>query len=135
VQESVDREKAERLQERLAKKQFTLEDFEEQLRMVRKMGPLEELVKMIPGVEKMIPAKGKLDDSELTRVESILRSMTREERRRPEIIDGSRRRRIARGSGNQVQDVNRLLKDYATMKRMVSQVGKLRGKMPRLGRI
>jgi signal recognition particle subunit SRP54 len=135
VQESVDREKAERLQERLAKRQFTLEDFGEQLRMVRKMGPLEELVKMIPGVEKMLPANGKLDGSELTRVESILQSMTREERRRPEIIDGSRRRRIARGSGHHVQDVNRLLKDYATMKRMVSQVGKLRGKMPRLGRI
>ena len=89
---------------------------------------------MIPGAEKMVPAKGKLDDSELTRVESILQSMTREERRRPEIIDGSRRRRIARGCGHQVQDVNRLLRDYATMKQMVSRIGKLRGKMSRLGR-
>lgn len=134
VQETVDEEKAARLQEQLEKRRFTLEDFQDQLRQVRKMGPLEDLIKMIPGAEKMLPAKGKLDDRELTRVESILQSMTRQERRRPEIIDGSRRKRIARGSGRQVQDVNRLLRDYATMKKMVSQVGKMRGgRLPRLG--
>lgn len=75
----------------------------------------------------MLP-QGSVDDRELTRIEAILQSMTLEERRRPEIIDGSRRRRIARGSGTQVQDVNRLLRDYSAMRRMVQQIGKMRGR-------
>ncbi|MDM7916760.1 MAG: signal recognition particle protein [Candidatus Eisenbacteria bacterium] len=133
VQETIDLEKAEELTERLAKKQFTLEDFHEQLLQVRKMGPIEDLLRMIPGASKMIPAQG-LDETELTRIEAILQSMTRMERRKPEIIDGSRRKRIARGSGTQVQDVNRLLKDYGMMKRMVQQMGKVRGRLPRPGR-
>jgi signal recognition particle subunit SRP54 len=135
AQESVDLEKAERLRERLEKQQFTLEDFQEQLHQIRKMGPLEDLVKMIPGARKMIPAQANLDGKELTRVEAMLESMTPQERRRPDIINGSRRRRIARGSGTSVQEVNRLLRDYGTMKRMMHQMGKLRGKrLPRLGR-
>jgi signal recognition particle subunit SRP54 len=134
VQENVDLEKAARMQERLEKRQFTLEDFQDQIKQVRKMGPLEDIIKMIPGANKLLPATGQLDDGELTRIEAILCSMTAEERRRPEIIDGSRRRRIARGSGTLVQDVNRLLRDYGMMKKMIQQMGKMRGRrIPRLG--
>jgi signal recognition particle subunit SRP54 len=133
VQQSVDIDQAVRMQERLEKRQFDLEDFQEQLRSIRRMGPLEELIKMIPGADRMIPAQAQMDEGALTRVEAIIQSMTPEERRRPDIIDGSRRRRIARGSGTQVQDVNRLLRDFGMMKKMVQQVGKMRGKrMPRL---
>ncbi|MBD3160702.1 MAG: signal recognition particle protein, partial [Candidatus Eisenbacteria bacterium] len=127
VQDTVDQDQAEKLQRQLEKKQFTLEDFHEQLKQVRKMGPLDELIKMIPGAGKMLPAGGQVDETELVRIEAILQSMTHKERRSPEVLNGSRRRRIARGSGTRVQDVNRLLKDYGTMKKMMQQVGKLRG--------
>lgn len=134
VQETVDLEAAAKLQERLEKRQFTLEDFQDQLKQVRRMGPLEDILKMIPGANKLLPESGAIDDRELVRIEAILGSMTADERRRPEIIDGSRRRRIARGSGTLVQDVNRLLRDYATMKKMIQQMGKMRGRrIPRLG--
>jgi signal recognition particle subunit SRP54 len=136
VQETVDLEKAEQLQRRLEKRQFTLEDFLDQIRQMKKMGPLEEIAKMIPGAAKLLPAQGGLDERELVRVEAILQSMTPGERERPEIISGSRRRRIAQGSGTLVQDVNRLLKDFGMMKRMVSQMGKARGRhKPRRGRV
>jgi len=135
VQDGVDQEKAEKLRERLEKRQFTLEDFQEQIRQVRKLGPLQDLMKMIPGASKLLPEQGEVDEGEIVRVEAILSSMTSGERQRPEIIDGSRRRRIARGSGTQVQDVNRLLRDYGMMKRLVQQMGKARGpRMPRRGR-
>lgn len=136
VQETVDLEKAEKLQRKLEKRQFTLEDFLDQIRQVRKMGPLEEIAKMIPGAAKFLPATGGIDERELVKVEAILQSMTVEERDKPEIINGSRRRRIAQGSGTLVQDVNRLLRDYGMMKRLVSQMGKARGRhMPRRGRV
>jgi signal recognition particle subunit SRP54 len=136
VQDTVDLEQAEKLQRRLEKRQFTLEDFLEQIRQMKKMGPLEEIVKMIPGAAKLLPAQGGIDERELVRVEAILQSMTARERDRPEIINGSRRRRIAQGSGTLVQDVNRLLRDYGMMKKMVSQMGKARGRhMPRRGRV
>jgi signal recognition particle subunit SRP54 len=128
VQQTVDLEQAERLQERLAKRQFDLEDFQDQLRSIRRMGSIQDLVRMIPGADRLLPADAQVDERALTRVEAIIQSMTPEERRRPEVIDGSRRRRIARGSGTHVQDVNRLLRDYDAMKRMMQQMGKLRGK-------
>jgi signal recognition particle subunit SRP54 len=135
VQESVDVEKAQRLQSRIENRQFTLEDFLEQLRQVRRMGPIDELLRMVPGASKMLPAEAKFDEREMVRVEAILQSMTPGERQRPEIINGSRRQRIARGSGMQVQDVNRLLRDYETMKRVMHQMGRKRGaRMPRGGR-
>jgi signal recognition particle subunit SRP54 len=135
VQEGVDQQKAEKLAERLQKRQFTLEDFQDQIGQVRKLGPLQDIVKMIPGASKLLPEQGEIDEREILRVEAILSSMTADERRRPEIIDGSRRRRIARGSGTQVQDVNRLLRDYGMMKRLVHQMGKTRGpRKPRWGR-
>ncbi len=135
VQESVDLEKTARLQERLASRQFTLEDFLEQVRQVRRMGPLEEVFRMIPGAGKLLPEGGELDEKALVRVEAIIQSMTPGERQRPEIVNGSRRRRIAGGSGTTVQEVNRLLRDYGMMKRMVQQMTRRGGrKLPRLGR-
>lgn len=135
VQESVDLEKTAKLQERMASRQFTLEDFLEQIRQVRRMGPLEEILRMIPGAGKLLPAGGEVDESALVRIEAIIQSMTPGERRRPEVVNGSRRRRIAGGSGTTVQDVNRLLRDYGLMKRMVQQMSKHRGRrIPGFGR-
>jgi signal recognition particle subunit SRP54 len=137
AQAAVDREEARRLQERLRREEFTLEDFLEQIRQVRKMGPLEELLQMIPGLGGKALKGMQVDPRELVRVEAMIRSMTPEERQRPEIIDGSRRRRIARGSGTRVQDVNRLLRDFEAMRRMVRQLkkgGRMRGlRFPGLG--
>ena len=98
------------------------------------MGPLEDLLKMIPGMGRSLPPGMKIDERELVRTEAMIQSMTPEERRRPETIDGSRRRRIARGSGTSVQDVNRLLRDFLLMRRMVTQMGRSTGKTRRSGR-
>jgi signal recognition particle subunit SRP54 len=124
AQETVTVKEAEKLQDRLVKQQFSLEDFVGQLRKVRQMGPLEEILKMIPGVGKNLPPGMKVDEKELILVEAMIQSMTPGERQKPETIDGSRRRRIARGSGTTVQDVNRLLKDFLMMRRMLSQMGR-----------
>ncbi len=125
AQEQVSEKDAVQLQEKLLKAQFTLEDFIDQIRRVRRMGPLEEIMKMIPGLGKALPPGMKIDEREFVRVEAMVQSMTPGERRRPEIIDGSRRRRIARGSGTTVQDVNHLLKDFLMMRRMISRMGRL----------
>jgi signal recognition particle subunit SRP54 len=127
AQEAADTEKAAALEEKLRKQTLTLEDFLEQLDAVRKMGPLDQLVGMIPGMRKLGGAV--VDESALAHVEAIIDSMTPAERRHPNIIDGSRRRRIARGSGSTVQDVNRLLKQFESMKKMMRQFGK-RGRFP-----
>jgi signal recognition particle subunit SRP54 len=130
VQQSFDEEKAVRLEEKLRKSQFTLEDFLEQLQEVKKMGPLSQVLGMIPGMNRM-PQNVTVDDRALGRIEAIIQSMTIEERRKPQIINGSRRRRIAMGSGTSVQDVNKLMKQYEQMHRMVKTLGK-GGKMSRL---
>jgi len=109
---AVDEKEAQRLSERLRRSEFTLEDFLEQLRQVRKMGPLEDLMKMLPGMPKGALAEAKPDNERLKKYEAILLSMTVKERRLPRVIDGSRRRRIAAGSGTTVTEVNRLLKDF-----------------------
>jgi signal recognition particle subunit SRP54 len=134
AQEQFDTEKAAKLEERLRKSQFTLEDFLEQLQEVRKMGPLQQVMGMLPGMNRL-PADAKVDEGALGRIEAIIRSMTREERRTPSIINGSRRKRIAMGSGTSVQEVNRLMKQYEQMQRMVKTLTKGgRGKMQRLMR-
>lgn len=125
AQETVTVQEAQQMTERLVKQQFSLEDFVGQLKKVRSMGPLEEILKMIPGLGKAMPPGMKIDERELVRVEAMIQSMTGEERRRPEVIDGSRRRRIARGSGTTVQDVNRLLKDFLMMRKMMGRMGKM----------
>ena len=109
---AVDERDAVRMAERLRKSEFTLEDFLDQLRQVKKLGSLEDLMKMIPGMPKGALAQGQPDAGHLKRYEAILLSMTPRERRLPRVIDGSRRRRIAAGSGTSVSDVNRLLKDF-----------------------
>ncbi len=124
---AIDAKEAERLQRKLLKETFTLEDFLVQIKQIKRMGPLEDIIGMIPGLSKL---KGiDVDERAVVRVEAIINSMTREERINPDMIDGSRRRRIAAGSGTKVQDVNRLLKDFQQVRKLVKQMkkGKLGG--------
>ncbi len=123
AQANFDEKKAAELEKKLRAAEFTLEDFVDQLRQVRKMGPLDQIMSMFPGAAKMKGALPKeVDERQLDRAEAIINSMTSEERRRPEIIDGSRRRRIAGGSGTSVNQVNQLLKQFETTRRMIKQV-------------
>ncbi len=121
AQETLDQEKSRKMVEKLARgDDLTLEDFLEQMQQVRKMGPLDQLLGMIPGMSSLKNVPGlEVDERELRRVEAIIQSMTPEERRNPAIIDGSRRRRIAQGSGTRVQDVNRLLKQFEQTRAMM----------------
>jgi signal recognition particle subunit SRP54 len=122
AQSSFDESKALEMEKKLRKKEFTFEDFMEQMKEVRKMGSIGDLLKMIPGMSK-IKVDVDVDPKEWSRVEAMVNSMTPMERRRPEMIDGSRKRRIARGSGTQVQDVNRLLKQFFQARKMLFQMG------------
>jgi signal recognition particle subunit SRP54 len=128
AQERLDFTKAADLEKKLRKDRFTLEDFLQQLQEMKKLGPLEEIVKMLPGVR--LPADARVDEREMKRTEAIILSMTRLERERPNVIDGSRRRRIARGSGTTVQDVNRLLRQFEQAQQMMKRFGGARGKFP-----
>jgi signal recognition particle subunit SRP54 len=112
AQQAVSAADAEKLAARMRKSDFTLEDFLEQLRSVRKLGPLEDLVKMLPGMPKQAMDQIMPQKDKAKRYEAILLSMTPKERRNPRVLDGSRRRRIAAGSGTSVPEVNRLLKDF-----------------------
>jgi signal recognition particle subunit SRP54 len=124
AQQTVDLEKAQKLEKKLRKAEFTFEDFLDQLKQVKKMGPLESLLEMIPGFGGKL--KGlQVDEKAMPRMEAIINSMTAEERRNPAIINGSRRRRIARGSGTSVQDVNVLLKQFGQMQKMIKKFSKL----------
>jgi len=126
AQESIDSEKAKDLEDRLRSRDFNLEDFHEQLQQVQKMGPLDQLLGMLPGMGGLKKLQGlAVDEKQLGQVEAIINSMTPEERRQPEIIDASRKRRIARGSGTKVQDVNRLLKQFEQTKRLLRQFNRL----------
>ncbi len=123
AQETIDTEKAEKLQEKLLKAQFDFEDFLDQMAQLKKMGPLESVVSMIPGVGRQL--KGvKLDERQLEQTAAMIKSMTVEERRNPNIIDGSRKKRIAAGSGNSVQAVNQLLKQFFAMQKLFAGMGK-----------
>jgi len=116
---------AEQLEERLRKNQFSLDDFRTQLRTIKRMGPLESVLGMIPGLGNLKEiAQNRPDEKQLGRVEAIISSMTPEERRNDQIINGSRRKRIASGSGTSVEDVNRLLKQFAEMKKVLQMVGR-----------
>ncbi|HEY8549972.1 MAG TPA: signal recognition particle protein [Vicinamibacterales bacterium] len=125
AEQVVDEEDAQRLEEKLRKDQFTLEDFRDQLRTIRKMGPLESLIGMIPGMGNMKQAMGAVDERHVLRVEAIINSMTPAERRNHALINGSRRKRIARGSGTTVEEVNRLLKQFVEMKKMLKAISGL----------
>jgi len=123
AQENVDQEKAKQLEEKMRTMSFTFDDFLEQLEQVRNMGPLDELISMLPGAGKMKGLKNiQVDEKQLSHVEAIIRSMTKEEKEKPEIINASRRKRIAKGSGTSVQEVNRLLKQFEEMKKMMKQM-------------
>ena len=125
AQSTVDEKKAVELERKLRKSQFTLEDFRDQMVQIRKMGSLSDLLKMIPGVGGSKQLKNlKVDDRELVRIEAIINSMTPEERRRHAVINGSRRKRIAGGSGTSIQDVNRLLKNYTQVMKMMKKLNK-----------
>ena len=129
AQATFDERQAEALEKKLRKDELTLEDFRDQLRQIKKLGPLEDIIGMIPGLGKLKGMKAmRPDEGQLVRLEAIINSMTAEERRIPRIINGSRRLRIAKGSGTTVQDVNRLLKQFAMTKKMIKQFGKRGGK-------
>jgi signal recognition particle subunit SRP54 len=133
AQAVVDEKKAAELEKKLRKNQFTLEDFRDQMVQIRKMGSVKDLLGMIPGISKSKQFKNlQVDDRELVRIEAIINSMTAQERLQHTIINGSRRKRIARGSGTRVQDVNQLLKNYTQVMKMMKQINK--GGLRNLGR-
>ncbi|MDD4856707.1 MAG: signal recognition particle protein [Candidatus Krumholzibacteria bacterium] len=129
AQETIDAKTAQDLERKLRRESFTLEDFLGELQRLRKMGPLDQVLGMIPGMKIRGIAQGDAGETELRKIEAIIRSMTPHERRDPNAIDGSRRRRIARGSGTTVQDVNRLLNQFQEMKKMMKRFTKMAGKM------
>lgn len=123
AQQTFDQKEAEKLQEKIVKAQFTLEDFYQQLQQIKKMGPLSQVMSMIPGASKLGNLND-IDDKELKYVEAIILSMTKEERNNPSIINGSRRKRIALGSGTKIQDVNKLLTQFTEMQKMMRNFSK-----------
>jgi len=133
AEQAIDKDEAGQLEEKLRKNAFTLDDFRSQLRTIRKMGPLESVLGMIPGLGNLKQlADNKPDEKQMGRVEAIIGSMTAGERRDHTIINGSRRRRIAAGSGTSVEEVNRLLKQFTEMRRVLQMVGQ--GGVPGMGR-
>ena len=134
AQQTVDQDKAQELVRKLREDSFSLDDFREQLRQLRKMGPLDQIMGMLPFGKMLKGAPAELDgeQADLGRFDAIISSMTPPERSRPEIINGSRRQRIARGSGTSVQDVNRLLKQYAQLRKMMKQFKGMEGKLGKL---
>jgi signal recognition particle subunit SRP54 len=131
AEQQFDEDEAKVLERKLRRNEFTLEDFLGQLKQIRRMGPLSSLLGMMPGLSGHQLKNLKVDERELDRVQAIILSMTPEERRRPELIKGSRRLRIARGSGTNVQAVNQLVKQFDQMRKLMRQIG--RGKMPDVG--
>src|SRR6267378_4025213 len=125
---AIDVEDAEKLEEKLRANEFTLEDFRDQLRTIKKMGPLEQIMGMLPGMGNLKAlTENKPDEKQLTRIEAIIGSMTPDERRRQHIINGTRRKRIAKGSGTSVEEVNRLLKQFVQMQKMLKSLGGMAG--------
>jgi signal recognition particle subunit SRP54 len=139
AEQAVDKKAAAELERKLRHEGFTLEDFRDQLKQIRKMGPLEQLVDMLPKVGPLqsLPKDAKVDEGKLKQVEAIIGSMTNEERRDHSVIDGKRRKRIAKGSGTTVQDVNQVIKQYMQMRQMMKQYGAMaaRSKMKGLGKL
>jgi signal recognition particle subunit SRP54 len=129
AEEAFDEDAAQQAEAKLRKGQFTLEDFLDQMRQVKKMGPLQNLVKLMPGIPKELK-QAQLDEGELARVEAIICSMTPAERNDPSLISGSRRLRIARGSGTTTSDVNALLKQFKLVQEMMRGIAQ--GKRPKL---
>jgi signal recognition particle subunit SRP54 len=128
AEQAIDQEDAARLEQKIRANEFTLEDFRDQLRTIRKMGPLEQIMGMLPGMGNIKAlAENKPDEKQLGRVEAIIGSMTPDERRKQHIINGSRRKRIAKGSGTSVEEVNRLLKQFVQMQKVLKSLGGMAG--------
>jgi len=131
AEEIADEKTVKKLEKKMLKNEFDLEDFQLQLKQLKKMGSLQQLVGMMPGMNRKLLKGMNMDDSQLSWTEAIINSMTVEERKHPSLIDGSRRKRIAKGSGRSLQEVNQLLKQFTQMKKMMKQFGKMKpGKMP-----
>jgi signal recognition particle subunit SRP54 len=134
AQANIDEEKAKELEQKMRTASFTLDDFLEQLGQVRKLGPLDELLKMMPGANKIKGLNNlQIDEKQIAHVEAIIRSMTKEEKLHPEIMNSSRKRRIAKGSGRTVAEVNRLLKQFEDMKKMMKQMTGMQQKAKKKG--
>ncbi|NMB80913.1 MAG: signal recognition particle protein, partial [Ignavibacteria bacterium] len=127
AQLQIDEKEAEDLEKKFLENKFDLDDFLKQIKMIKKMGSLKSLLSMIPGLGSSIK-NADIDDKQIVKVESIIQSMTKKERSNPKILNGSRRKRIARGSGNTIQDVNRLIKQFEEMQRMVKMLSSKSGK-------
>ena len=131
AEQAIDIEEAQKLEQKVRNDDFTLEDFRDQLQAIKKMGPLEQIVGMIPGMGNIKQlAQQKPDDKQIGRIEAMINSMTPHERRRSDVINGSRRKRIARGSGTSVEEVNRLLKQFVQMRKMLKVMGGMAGGKP-----
>ena len=140
AEEAVSMEDAAKLEEKIRRDDFTLEDFRDQLRTIKKMGPIEQILGMLPGfgaIKEMQQARDQVDEKQISRVEAIINSMTDKERRNHQLINGQRRKRIAKGSGTSVEEVNKLLKQFIQMKKMLKAMGGMaglaKGKRPNLG--
>ncbi|MDN5294257.1 MAG: signal recognition particle subunit [Eubacteriales bacterium] len=135
AQAAFDAEQAEKLQKKILNEEFTLEDFLEQMQQLRNMGPLEQILSMIPGLggKQLKELQKQIDEKKWIRMQAIIQSMTPEERRNPSIINGSRRRRIARGSGTSIQDVNMLLKEFEQARKMMKQLAEMEKKARKSG--
>jgi signal recognition particle subunit SRP54 len=127
AEQAIDQKKAAEFERKIRRSEFTLEDFRDQLKQVRKMGPLEQVMGMLPKIGPFanLPRDAQVDESKLKRIEAIVNSMTAAERGDHLLIDGKRRKRIARGSGTSVQEVNQVLKQYLQMRTMMKQYGAL----------
>jgi signal recognition particle subunit SRP54 len=123
AQESFDSDEAEKLEEKFRKNKFDFDDFLKQIKVIKNMGSLSSLLGMIPGVSSQMK-NAKIDDNALVKVEAVINSMTIKERQNPKILNGNRRKRIARGSGTTIQDVNKLIKQFNEMKKMMSRFSK-----------
>jgi signal recognition particle subunit SRP54 len=125
---AIDQDDAERLEQKIRANEFTLEDFRDQLKTIKKMGPIEQIVGMLPGIGNMKGlAENKPDEKQVSRIEAIINSMTPDERRKQHIINGSRKKRIAKGSGTTVEEINRLLKQFVQMQKILKSLGGLAG--------
>ncbi|NLK50072.1 MAG: signal recognition particle protein [Candidatus Cloacimonetes bacterium] len=127
AEETLETETQEKLARKMLKNQFTLNDFLKQLQSIKKMGSLESIIRMIPGMGRKLPADMKIDENALVHVEAIIQSMTNQEREKPEILNGSRRLRIAKGCGRSVTEVNRLLRQFEDMKKMMKRFSTPKG--------
>jgi signal recognition particle subunit SRP54 len=128
-------DQAKELEKKLHKNSFTLDDFLEQMRQMKKLGSMTDILKMIPGMSRALPKDFDIPEKDMARVEAIICSMTRGERRNPSILNGSRRKRIAVGSGTAVSDVNKLIKNFEGAQKMMKQLGGMKkGKMPQMFR-